>query len=119
MNEFPFSDPDDKEDEFFFDERRDDDNVQATMGVPKDNGPADLFHLWVHPEKRGEGKGRDVLKDAEQTANRMGAEALNVTIDDEDAERFFEKQGFERGFYEEGDVVEEKTTEWSQFTKQL
>jgi len=113
----PLSEPEDNEDELFFDERRDDGNVQMTMGVPKDNGPADLFHLWVHPEKRGEGKGRDVLEDAEETARELGADALNVTIDDDGAEPFFEQQGFERGFYEEGSVVDEKTPSWSQFTK--
>jgi GNAT superfamily N-acetyltransferase len=113
-------DPEESDDEeLLFDVRKDDANVQATMGVPKDNGPADMFHLWVHPAKRGEGYGSEVIQEAEQTAKAHGADALNITVGDEsgDPEPFFESQGFERGMYEEGEIREEETSTWHQFTK--
>ena len=113
-------DPDRTDDEeYFFDVQKDDSNAQATMGVPKDDGPADLFHLWVHPDKRGEGMGSEMITEAEETAKQHGADALNVVVGDEsgDPEGFFESKGFERGMYEDGELKEEETDSWHQFTK--
>jgi N-acetylglutamate synthase-like GNAT family acetyltransferase len=111
-----------QDDELIFEDVRAEGGARVTMGVPKDaNEPAEIFDMCVMDEERGGGKGTELLNDAEKTAEEFGVDALNVIIGDEagDPEPFFESQGFERGMYEEGELKEEETDNWHQFTKRF
>lgn len=61
-------------------------------------GPVALLdELYVVPELRGQGIGTKVLQLVVDTCRRMGAELVEINVDesDVDAQRFYESHGFQ------------------------
>ena len=55
----------------------------------------ELEHLWVLPERMGEGVGRALFEHAVRTAASLGAETMGIEADP-NAEGFYRRMGAER-----------------------
>jgi ribosomal protein S18 acetylase RimI-like enzyme len=74
--------------------------VGYTLSLPDDDDPAvfHLAHVYVPPDRWGEGVGRRLLADVETLAHEQGADRLRLGVlaDNDRAVAFYERAGFER-----------------------
>lgn len=78
----------------------DGDVVGYTLSLPDDDDPAvfHLAHVYVAPDRWGEGVGRRLLADVETLAREAGADRLRLGVlaGNDRAVSFYERAGFER-----------------------
>ena len=57
-------------------------------------GVLHIKHLWVHPDYRGKGYGRQLIEKAEEAAHKHKCRGLQLETADYLAPAFYEKMGF-------------------------
>jgi len=76
------------------------DVVGYTLSLPDDDDPGvfHLAHIYVDPDRWGEGVGRTLLGDVETLAREQGADRLRLGVlaGNDRAVSFYERAGFER-----------------------